>query len=232
MHLHVFQHVPFEALGAIEHWAKQRDAIITRTRFFDTDPTFPNLGEIDLLVSMGGPMSVHDEADYPWLQQEKTYIRKALEQGIHVLGICLGAQLVAEALGAEITQNPHKEIGFFPVTMHPDALAHPVCKGLPERLPMFHWHGERFALPEGAIPLGQSDACDMQGFIYGERVLAWQCHPEMTPERLLKMMTHVGDDLRNNGRYIQSASEIVMQQDSLHEVNRYLYMMLDRWIAG
>ncbi len=232
MHLHFFQHVSFEALGAIERWALEREYQITRTRCFEADSPLPNLNEVDILISMGGPMSVHDERKYAWLATEKACLREAIAKDKHVLGICLGAQLIAEILGAEVTPNPEKEIGFFPVTLSEDAQRLPLLAGLPEQFMMFHWHGERFGIPEGAVELASSEACGQQGFIYGDKVMGWQCHPEMTQPRLQEMMDHVGHELKSNGKYVQSADEILALQHHLPDVNRYLFTMLDRWISG
>ncbi len=114
MRAHVFQHVPFEDLGSIRHWLDERGADISYTRFFANDP-IPPLAGIDALIILGGPMSVNDEHELPWLQAEKQAVRDALGQEVPLLGICLGAQLLANALGARVYPNPVKEIGWFPV---------------------------------------------------------------------------------------------------------------------
>jgi GMP synthase (glutamine-hydrolysing) len=230
MRLHLFQHVSFEALGAIERWALERDFEITRTRFFEPDHKLPDMSAIDMLVIMGGPMNIYEEESYPHLRDEKRLIKEALDSCKHVLGICLGAQLVADVLGAKTTKNERREIGFFDVTLSAEAQTHPLCEGFPQSLPMFHWHGDRFDLPEGATLLASSAACDHQAFSYGNKVLCWQSHPEMTRVRLREMMDNLEDELHNNGRYIQSRAEILAQQDCLPEVNAYLFTMLDRWL--
>jgi len=123
------------------------------------------------LVFMGGPMSVHDESQYQWLPEEKVFLREALslEDGPKILGICLGAQLLAEALGADVFSGRYKEIGWFPVEFTPAALAHPLFEGFPELLNVFHWHGETFSLPEEAVHLARSEACENQAFLYEEQ---------------------------------------------------------------
>ena len=118
MRVHVLQHVPFEGLGSIGPWLQRRGAAISATRFFAGDQ-LPHLESLDMLVAMGGPMSVNDEATLPWLQEEKRLIADAIGRGTPVLGVCLGAQLIASALGARVFPNHVKEIGWFPVRARP-----------------------------------------------------------------------------------------------------------------
>ncbi len=122
MRIHSLQHVPFEGLGSIEAWARDRGHSLTVTRFWAGD-ALPPPGALDWLIVMGGPMSVHDEAERSWLKAEKRFLRAALDAGKRVLGICLGAQLLAEAMGARIARARAKEIGWFPVTLTPEARA-------------------------------------------------------------------------------------------------------------
>ena len=114
MRAHYLQHVEFEGLGSIEPWLKAAGYEITNTRLFES-AKLPDLKKIDLLIVMGGPMSVNDEDDFPWLVSEKKFIREAINSGKPVLGICLGAQLIASATGARVYRNPIKEIGWFPI---------------------------------------------------------------------------------------------------------------------
>ncbi|MGH8655750.1 MAG: type 1 glutamine amidotransferase [Gammaproteobacteria bacterium] len=144
MRAHYLQHVPFEGLGSIDPWLRSSGAEVTGTKFFENS-MLPNVNDIDLLVVMGGPMSVNDEADLPWLVTEKQLIRAAIEKERAVVGICLGAQLIANAMGAPVYPNKEKEIGWFPVSRAP---AHDP-RGLfsfPAELLVFHWHGETFDL--------------------------------------------------------------------------------------
>ncbi|MDR1728852.1 MAG: type 1 glutamine amidotransferase [Acidobacteriota bacterium] len=181
MKTRIFQHVPFEGPGSIAAWLDLRQAQVAYTRFFATpEPPLPDaLADLGMLVVMGGPMSVNDEAEFPWLAAEKRFIRAAVAQGVPTLGICLGAQLIASALGARVYKNPVKEIGWFPVR------AVPVGAGafrLPEECLVFHWHGETFDLPEGAVRLAESAPCRNQAFQVGDHVIGLQFHLETTPE--------------------------------------------------
>ena len=110
MNIHYFQHVPFEGLACMEDWVRRPSNKVTATRFYE-DARLPFIELFDTLIILGGPMSVHDEKEYPWIAQEKDLIRRAIERGKRVIGICLGAQLIAEVLGATVSKNTFREIG-------------------------------------------------------------------------------------------------------------------------
>ena len=190
----VFQHVPFEGLGQIEPLLSERGARVEWQRWFDEpDYCLPDPAAVDLLVVMGGPMSIHDEADYPWLSREKAWLRKALAAGIPMLGICLGAQLIADGLGAQVGRNPEPEIGWFPIEL---TEAGQVLFGENQaQLTVLHWHGETFDLPHGAERLASSAACAQQGFRYGDKVVGLQFHLEMLPENVDRLIAYSRDEL-------------------------------------
>ena len=191
MRAHYLQHVPFEGLGSIENWLQRNGYAITSTRFYE-HPDVPEVDGIDLLIVMGGPMSVNDEAEYPWIVAEKAFIRAVVAANKPVLGICLGAQLIASALGAAVYPNTVKEIGWFPVraTDGKDARFQ-----FPETVDVFHWHGETFDLPPRAIQLAESDGCQHQAFQIGDRVMGLQFHLETTPASVQALTTHCRDEL-------------------------------------
>jgi GMP synthase-like glutamine amidotransferase len=205
MRAHCLQHVPFEGLGCIEPWLVAAHYEIAYTRLFEA-ADLPEPGEVDFLVILGGPMSVNDEADFPWLAPEKRFIRRAIEAGTPVLGICLGAQLIANALGARVSRNREKEIGWFPVEATPTDGAAPFR--FPPTTEVFHWHGETFDLPAGAIRLARSAGCENQAFQLGRSTLALQFHLETTPAAARSMVNHGGAELQP-ARYVQSAAEIL-----------------------
>ena len=205
MHAHYLQHVPFEGLGSIERWLRAKGHRITATRFFASD-ALPDVDEIDLLVVMGGPMSVHDERRFPWLVTEKNFIRGVIECGKPVLGVCLGAQLIASALGARVYRNPAKEIGWFPVEGIPSVNGR--WFRFPPSMVVFHWHGETFDLPPGAVRLAKSDACENQAFQIGSSVIGLQFHLETTPESAEAMIMNCRDELVPS-RYVQTEGEIL-----------------------
>ena len=205
MRAHVFQHVSFEGLGSIAGWLTAAGWTISGTRFYD-DPTLPKLDEVDFLVVMGGPMSVNDEARRPWLAQEKRFIRQAIEGGKPVLGICLGAQLIARALGARVYPNREKEIGWFPV--QGVASARGELFQFPEAMEVFHWHGETFDLPPGAVHLARSEGCENQAFQLGRSVIGLQFHLETTPEGARELVENCREELRP-ARFVQTETEIL-----------------------
>ena len=181
-------------------------ADVSVTRLFE-ETALPDPADIDLLVIMGGPMSVNDEADYSWLVAEKQFIRSAIENDKAVIGICLGAQLIASAMDAAVYPNKEKEIGWFPITgTQPDNAEE--LFAFPQELSVFHWHGETFDLPDGAMRLARSDACHNQAFQLGSRVIGMQFHLETTPGAARDIVHHCRDELRPS-RYVQSGAEIL-----------------------
>jgi len=205
MHAHYLQHVPFEGLGSIAPWLEAAGAAVTRTRLFAGD-ALPDVAALDLLVVMGGPMSVNDEDTFPWLVAERRFICTALEAGIPILGVCLGAQLIAAAAGARIYANGEKEIGWLPVTAVPTR--DPSVFRFPPSLEVFHWHGETFDLPPGAVHLARSDGCAHQAFQLGPSAIGVQCHLETTPASARSLATHCRAELVPS-RYVQSEAEIL-----------------------
>lgn len=205
MRAHYLQHVPFEGLGSIENWLQQAGHNISCTRFF-ASVKLPRLEDIDLLIVMGGPMSVNDEREYPWLVPEKEFIRSVIEAGKPVLGICLGAQLIANSLGAKVFANQAKEIGWFPIQAVP--LSEAAAFQFPEEIVVFHWHGETFELPEGAVHLAMSEGCKNQAFQVGSNVLGLQFHLETTPLSARDIVENCREEIIE-GEYIQAESEIL-----------------------
>ncbi len=205
MRAHYLQHVPFEGLGSIEPWLRQSGYKITATHLFES-AQLPDSDEFDLLIVMGGPMSVNDENEWPWLAQEKQFIRRAIEDGKSVLGVCLGAQLIASAMGARVYQNHLKEIGWLPVQGVSPADNSVFC--FPAVIEVFHWHGETFDLPPGATRLARSEGCENQGFQLGPAVIGLQFHLETTPESARKIISHCRAELVPS-KYVQSETAIL-----------------------
>jgi GMP synthase-like glutamine amidotransferase len=229
MRVQVFQHVPFEGLGAIEPWLVARNASITSTRFFE-DARTPAPGSYDWLIVMGGPMSVNDEVALPWLRDEKRAITAAIDAGKTVIGICLGAQLIASACGAAVSANREREIGWFEIERVADPAAHPIARTFPSRAEVFHWHGETFALPTGAVHLARSEACEAQAFALGPRVVGMQFHVETTAESAAALVQHCPEDLRAD-RYVQSSDEVLGNEARFARLHQFLEAMLDALAA-
>jgi len=211
MHVHILQHVPFEDIGSMAPWFKARDARLSYTRFFE-NPVLPDLAGIDLVIAMGGPMSVNDTPDLEWLVPEKQFIREAIEKGIPVAGICLGAQLIASALGARVYPNRLKEIGWLPVEATPRRAD---VFSFPDTCTVFHWHGETFDLPDGAVRLARSAACENQAFQIGRRVIGLQFHLETTPESARALVENCRNELIP-GPCIQSEAQILAVPESTY----------------
>jgi GMP synthase-like glutamine amidotransferase len=226
MRINIIQHVPFESGALIEEWALAGNHAITKTLLFDA-PVMPLLQDFDMLVIMGGPMGAHDDDVHSWLSEEKKLIRSAMDDGKKVLGICLGAQIIAAVLGAMVFKNNEKEIGWFPVSRCTKTA---MDLDLPEQMTVFHWHGDTFTLPEDSIHLFKSEGCANQGFLYGSNVLALQFHLEMNLESVHKIVFHCGDELVE-GKHIQNADYIISNSIRFIEMNRaFLYTMLDHFI--
>lgn len=201
--VHVLQHVNFEDIGSMSLWIEDHGTEVSYTRFFE-DFALPRAIDFDLIIVMGGPMSVNDESTLPWLHLEKKFIRDAVEGNVSVLGVCLGAQLIASALGARVYRNPQKEIGWFQIEATP-SVTKTFC--FPDKCTVFHWHGETFDLPSGAVRLARSEACENQAFQFGQHVIGLQFHLEATPKSVQSILDNCGDELIP-GPYIQTASKI------------------------
>lgn len=146
---------------------------------------------------MGGPMGVGDELKFPWLDPEKTFISDVIDGGAWVLGICLGAQLIAAVLGAEVKKNPRPEIGWYPIRLDAQMRSHWLADILGQEFCCLHWHGDMFTIPDGAIPIGASEACENQGFVWQERILGFQFHLEMTEATVRRLIGECEDELSN-----------------------------------
>jgi len=228
MRIHVLQHVPFEGPAGIADWAARKGYPITTTLLFD-HTALPDQKEFDRLVVMGGPMGVKDEIRYPWMTREKEHVREAISNGKTVVGICLGAQLIADVLGGQVYPNPHKEIGWLPIELTEQGRSSGPLASLPHRFEVFHWHGDTFALPEGAVHLARSSGCENQAFLYGGRVLGLQFHLESTPESVVDIVSNCAEDIVP-GEYVQEAARIreVTEQEYVR-INRALFGILD-WL--
>jgi GMP synthase-like glutamine amidotransferase len=219
MPIYCLQHVPFEGPAFIGRWAQTQARILSPVALY-AGQALPDREDIDGLIVMGGPMGVRDEDRYPWLEPEKALIAETIALRRPVLGICLGAQLIAAVLGAKVYPNAAKEIGWFPVTRTPAAAGHRLGRHLPERFTAFHWHGDTFDLPKGAVHLAQSAACRHQAFAFGQNVLALQFHLESDAQSVAALVDHCAEELQP-GPSIQPAARIregVPQAAATHPV--------------
>jgi GMP synthase (glutamine-hydrolysing) len=226
MNIHYFQHVPFEDLGSIKAWATHCGHRITATRFFAGD-SLPSLEQIDWLIVLGGPMNVYEQDQFPWLTREKRFIEKAIQASKVVLGICLGAQLVADVLGARVYRNPAKEIGWFLIEKTEAAASSALFAAIPAKIEAFHWHGDTFELPAGAIHIARSEACENQAFVYAERVIGLQLHLEMTRQGAERLITHGAQEIVA-GPFIQTAERMLSDASRFQKINEALDSLLTR----
>jgi len=224
--IHYLQHVSFEGPAAIAEWAAARGHEITGTSIFDGE-ALPHSGTFDALVVMGGPMSANDDARFPWMAREKRLIAESMARHTPVLGICLGAQLIASAAGAAVFASPNREIGWFPVRLTRAGAAHPLLRDLPTAFVPFHWHGETFDLPRNAVLLAESPACANQTFSIGSGVLGLQFHLEATAASIAELVDHCRQELVA-GPYVQGEREIMDGAASAAQLHAILYRILDR----
>lgn len=227
MRVHAIQHVDFEGLGHIGQWIADRGHCLSLTRM-DLGEPLPAQDSYDRLVVMGGPMNIYEDGEFPWLAAERAFIRDAVRCGKSAVGICLGAQLLADALGSPVAAGPHKEIGWFPIHLTEAGQRSALLAGLPSESTVFHWHGDTFRIPPGSVHLAASEACESQAFLHNGRILGLQFHLESTPETVRQLLAHCGDELVD-GPYIQGATRIEAQPaEFFAAINRLLETLLDR----
>lgn len=226
MNIHYFQHVPFEGLGSIENWARKPDHKVTATRFYE-DHKLPFIDICDMLIVMGGPMGVYDEDKYDWMAEEKRFIEKAIIRGKKVIGICLGAQLIAEVLGSKVYKNKEREIGWMPLQLTPEGKKANVFSDFADGQNVFHWHGDTFDLPNGALQLARTEACEQQAFLYDNHVLGLQFHLETTEESVTAMIENCKDDLGQGGKYVQTIEQL-SNEDYIYRCNKLIEKIITK----
>lgn len=227
MRIHYLKHVPFEGLGSMESMFVARGCSLTRTCMYE-DQSLPSIHDIDALVVMGGPMGAGDDDEYPWLTLEKEFIESVIRREIPVLGVCLGAQLIANVLGAKVSKNTNEEIGWFPVTRTKGLIDERV-KNLPISFNALHWHGDTFDIPEGASNFMTSEACANQGFAYGDSTLALQFHLEMLPSLVQAIYQECGKP-EKTGKYINSLEEMLAPTEKFQQAQKTLEGFLEAFI--
>lgn len=234
MHIHFIIHEHFEAPGAYEIWGKSRGCSLSYTRVYQGDPLPEELGGTDLLIIMGGPQSpATTREECPWFdaQAEKALISRAIEAGKTVIGVCLGSQLIGEALGAAFCHSPEKEIGKFPVRLTDAGKVNPLFENFGHELSVGHWHNDMPGLTPQAKVLAYSEGCPRQIVQYGERVYGFQCHMELTPEVVELLIEHSQNDLRRAGefRFVETAEKL--RSHDYREMNQVLFAFLDKLTA-
>ena len=227
MHIHYLKHVPFEGLGSMENVFVKRGCRLSRTCMYEGQP-FPSIHDIDALIVMGGPMGVGDDDEYPWLTLEKEFIESMIKRNVPVMGVCLGAQLIANVLGAAVLKNAYEEIGWFPVNRTSGLLDNRV-NDLPASFDALHWHGDTFDIPKGAINFLSSAGCANQGFVYGDSILALQFHLEMLPSHVQAIYQECGNP-EKSGTYVSSLEGMVGSTEKFQQASKILEEFLEAFI--
>ncbi|AVD83770.1 MULTISPECIES: type 1 glutamine amidotransferase [Pseudomonas] len=185
MRVHFLAHMPRAGIGNIEYWARERSHTLTGTNLHE-QIIWPKLSSFDLLVVLGG----NPEECEAWLQDEIEFIKESILAGKKVLGICLGSQLLAEALGGKLVPHTHSESGWLPVLLNDAGTQSRLLKGVANKTPLYFFHRNTFILPETCILLGSTEACRNQIFSWNDQVLGFQAHPEMLPETMEYLWKH------------------------------------------
>jgi len=224
--IHLLQHVSFEGPAAIATWIKNKGSFLSVTKLYQGE-SLPAQNDFDWLIIMGGPMGVDDTEQYPWLTLERRFILETIGSGKCVLGICLGAQLIAAALGATIKKNKYREIGWFNIKRSQQA-AQPLLNDLwPENIDVFHWHGDTFGLPNDAQLIASSEACANQGFIFENRVIGLQFHLEVTPHSVSSLVENCSNEL-DDSKYVQTTDKLLANEHGFVQINELLYRVLEK----
>ena len=177
----IVQHVPHEGIGSLETYLAEAGLALRYINLYEVVPHSLELEDAAALIVMGGPMNVDEVEKFPFLRTEVDWLRRAMAMELPVLGICLGAQLLAKSLGARVYANGIKEIGWYQLELTAEAGADPLFAGGGPTETVFQWHGDTFDLPRGAVHLARSERCRHQAFRWGRNVYGFQFHIEMTP---------------------------------------------------
>lgn len=224
----IFRHVAHEGAGYFAEVLDKHRIPYHWVYIDQNEPVPKRLGPIGGLVFMGGPMSVNDPL--PWIQDELALIRTAVRDNIPVLGHCLGGQLISKALGGRVTKNAITEIGWFDVEQVPHAENNAWMKGVPKNFPVFHWHGETFSIPPGAIHLLQNANCMHQAFAIGP-TLALQCHVEMTEDLVQLWLRSSTAELQQKSPAVQSLDEITRDLPGrIKALQKIADVLYERWL--
>ncbi|MCH2450777.1 MAG: gamma-glutamyl-gamma-aminobutyrate hydrolase family protein [Gracilimonas sp.] len=213
----------------IKPYLEEKGFSLQKIKLYD-DQSLPAVNDVDYLIVMGGPMNMEDEEKYPWLIDEKILIREMIDLGKPVLGICFGAQLVADALGKSVYPAKDHEIGWHPVELTEAGKVHPATKNWGVDPVVFHWHSNTFDLPEEAVHLASTELCKNQAFVCNENVFGLQFHLEITWIEVEKMIENWGR-YRESGSYVQSAEEMLQKSHAADETKVMLEQLLAYWIS-
>jgi GMP synthase-like glutamine amidotransferase len=227
MRLHLFEHEPFDIRqNNIITWAENKGYEINRTDVFKGDQ-LPSQNDYDWLIVLGGFQHAWQEQQYPWLAQEKQFILEALLAKKVILGICFGAQLLAEALGGRVFQNGKDEIGWRSVRLSPEGKRSFLFKNLPETFLTFHWHSDHFSLPPGCSGLAYSEPTPYQAYTHkAHRIAGLQFHPEYTIEMVRSFARDYGHEWKKD-KYVAGKEAVLSASDKIPETYWLMEQLLD-----
>ena len=184
MRVLVLRHVPHEHLGTLIHSLERNGIEYEYANFYHNPATGIFTGDIDGLIILGGPMNVYETNKYPFLKKEDELIKEAMDKNLPILGVCLGSQLIAKAVGAKVFKNKVKEIGWYPLNISREASSDKLFRHFNPEETVFQWHGDTFEIPDGAVHLAESPLCMNQAFRYKSNVYGLQFHLEVTPQMI------------------------------------------------
>lgn len=220
-------HADFETPGVIETWAQKNNHPFIIKKPYKGE-SLPDTNTFDFLIVMGGPQSPLKLNEFPYLREEIALIQSAIAAHKKVLGFCLGAQLIGEALGAKTTRSPEKEVGVYPITLTDQAQSDPILKGLAQTLPVIHWHNDMPGLTSESVLLASSEGCPHQIVKYKTAVYGFQCHLEITLEGIKTMIEAVPEDLAPS-KYTQNQQALL--SNNYAEINNTMMRILDNFSA-
>lgn len=227
MKIHIFKNVPFEDGANIEKWAKLNGIEVQEYDLF-SEYELPKPKDVQFAAIMGGPMNVYEDRKYPWLKDIKKFIQNCIRTEKKVLGVCLGAQLIASVLGAKVDKNRYKEIGWWNVKKC-QSTEGTYFENLPDNFTSFHWHGDTFEIPRNSRRLAFSQACSNQAFQYKENVLGLQFHLEYSKQSIDRLIENCGDEMEPNREFVQNHEQILSQMTYTKETEELLFKLLDRF---
>jgi GMP synthase-like glutamine amidotransferase len=224
----VFQHEPDDGPGYLGDALVRHNATLDIVRL-DKNEAVTNPSRYDMLLVMGGAMNVYQEDKYPWLIEETQAIRQALEAGKAVLGVCLGGQLLAKALGAQVHLGAATEIGLLPITLTEAGTSDPLFEGL-SQVEAVEWHDDTFDIPAGAIALACSEGCANQAFRFGQQVYGLQFHPEVSPQMLAEWIKAEGDSSTDRSSFQEAleAKAGALQTQADHLIDNFVHRCMPR----
>jgi GMP synthase (glutamine-hydrolysing) len=231
MHVHFIIHEAFEAPGAYEQWAMMHHHTITYSRVYLGESLPHHIDKIDILIIMGGPQSpstTQQECAYFDSIAEQGVILSAIKAGKMVIGVCLGAQLIGEALGANYAKSPEKEIGKFPITLTEIGKANPLFADFGSALEVGHWHNDMPGLTKDAQIIAYSEGCPRQIIAYGELVYGFQCHLELTPKVVDLLIANSQKEFSHTEKYRFVDTQDKLRSHNYTEMNQKLFTFLDK----